>query len=487
MKNQNKQNNNKAGDKPDSMEDKNQTDNFEDNSLKLEIKSDIEDQEEEENNLSVEDKEGEENNAEEDEDEKKEMREFTIELVIHTSVMDNSEEIKTCICRNHIIFDEKDKEKEENDNIYIEKEIIPSIKIPIIRETNNELLTQLNNIESSDKFYIKLNDLVNCLQKIGFPLSGSMINIYINIINNYIFFGTEPIDNKTILYSYMLEPNKDVIKMKIINYIQKRMLDGYSNSIINTYFRKPIQKVLPSLELKTKIFTPSITNLEYYTEWSNDEKSSSSLASEYSLSKDDYNDLIPMKNDEKKAKKNFSSLTDSRKRERKIGYIIEKVYAWRKLYNGFKDEKNNFLKYSLDNAAEKIAVSKKSLDDYLLQIRLGRKYGFDFDQNKYKKIGELREFVKKEKEKEPIPFKKKRNLKKKKEKKGNKDEIEEISNEKNFSEEKNNEKENGKLMLKERKFFEDLKLEKNNSKMSIKSNKSNRANSFIGKKRNAKK
>ena len=42
-------------------------------------------------------------------------------------------------------------------------------------------------------------------------------------------------------------------------------------------------------------------------------------------------------------------------------------------------------------------------------------------------------------------------------------------------------------MLKERKFLEDLKLEKNNSKMSIKSNKSNRANSFIGKKRNAKK
>ena len=463
---------NKAGDKFDSMNDANQSDNLKDKSLNIEITSDQEDQEDEENNLSVEEKEDEENNAEDDEDEKKEMKEFTIELIIHTSVMDNSEEIKTCICRNHIIFDEKEKEKEENENIYIEKEIIPSIKIPIIRETNNELLNQLNNIESGEKFYIKLNDLVKCLQKIGFPLSGSMVNIYINYINNYIFFGTEPIDNKTILYSYMLEPNKDIIKMKIINYIQKRMLDGYSNSIINTYFRKPIQKKgLPSLELKTKIFTPSMTNLEYYNEWSDDEKSTSSpLPSEYSIDKDDYNDVMPIKNDEKKTKENFSSLTDSRKRERKIGYIIEKVYAWRKLYNGFKDEKNNFIKYSLDNAANEVGVSKKSLDDYLLQIRLGRKYGFNFDENKTQKIGVLREHVKKTKEAEPkTGIVKKRNFKKKKKGIGNKE----------IKEDEDDKKENKKLSVK-KKFEEDLKLRKSNSKVSLKSG------SFIGRKRKGK-
>ena len=492
----------KKGDIPNLMEDQKQLENEKDKSLNIDLNSDKEIEEEEEiDSEKEEQEEKEEENGEDEDEEKKEMKSFTIELLIHTLVMDNREEIKKCICRNHIILDEKEQKKElqENENIYIEKEIIPSVEIPIIKETNeNKIINQIINIESPDKFYIKLNDLTKSLQKLGFPLSGSMINIFINYADNYVFFGTEPLDNKTILYSYMLEPNKDVIRMKIINYIQKRMLDGYTNSIINTYFRKPIQnknknkekKEMPSLELKPKIFTPSMTNLEYYAEGSNSEESSSSLPSVISFDKDDYNDM-PLKeneNKEKKIKENFGKMTDSKKRERKIGYIIEKVYAWRKLYNGFKDEKNNFLKYSLDNAAEKIAVSKKSLDDYLLQIRLGRKYGFDFDKNKYKKIGELREHVKKEKEKrEPIPIKKKRNLKKKKEKKGNKDEIEEISNEKNFSEEKNNEKENGKLMLKERKFLEDLKLEKNNSKMSIKSNKSNRANSFIGKKRNAKK
>ena len=476
----------KKSDMPNLMQD--QSENEKDKSVNIELNSE---KEEEEIDSQMEEKEEEEENGEEDE-EKNEMREFTIELIIHTMVMDNREEIKKCICRNHIILDEKDKKKElqENENIYVEKEIIPSIKIPIIKE-ENENLNQINNIESQDKFYIKLNDLTKSLQKLGFPLSGSMINIFVNYADNYIFFGTEPLDNKSILYSYMLEPNKDVIKMKIINYIQKRMLDGYTNSIINTYFRKPIQnknkekKNLPSLDLKPKIFTPSMTNLEYYAEGSNSEESSSSLPSVISYDKDDYNEmpLNENENKEKKIKTNFGKMSDSKKRERKIGYIIEKVYAWRKLYTGFKDEKNNFIKYSLDNAAEKIGVSKKSLDDYLLQIRLGRKYGFDFDKNKYKKIGELREYVKNEKQKEPATTKKKINLKKKKKESGKKEEIEEIPNGNNLLEEKNNKKENDKLIL-ERKFYEDLKMEKNSSKMSIKSN---RSNSYIGKKRMSKK
>lgn len=36
----------------------------------------------------------------------------------------------------------------------------------------------------------------------------------------------------------------------------------------------------------------------------------------------------------------------------------------------------------LEKAANEVGISKKTLDDYLLQIRCGKKYGFDF--NKYK-------------------------------------------------------------------------------------------------------
>ena len=448
----------------------------------LEIKEDEEEEEEEEIfsdfDIEVEDEdkkkeknEGNEENEEDEEDEeedKKEMKAFTIQLLIHTKVMDNREEIKKCICHNYLFLDDQEKggnngqniDLNEYDNIYIEKEIIPSIEVPILRESNNNQLSRLNNIESSDIFCIKLKDLTKALQKLGFPLSGSMVNIFVNYTNNYVYFGTEPLDDSKILYSYMLEPNKEVIKMKIINYIQKRMLDGYSNSIINTYFRKPIHKVKHNLEI-TKFFTPSMTNLEYYAEESGDVESSSSLSSLSYENKDESND-IPINKDNNDNKKKFGKLTDSHKRERKIGYIIEKVYAWRKLYNGFKDEIDNYNRYSLDKAAELVGVSKKSLDDYLLQIRLGRKYGFNFNENKYKKIGVLRESVKTAKETEPGIIKKKINKGKKK---GAENKKEDKSKEK--KQDKNNEIKKGTNSL-----FADLDLFEED-----------RNNNFINKKR----
>eukprot|EP00345_Euplotes_harpa_P000950 CAMPEP_0168318918 /NCGR_PEP_ID=MMETSP0213-20121227/754_1 /TAXON_ID=151035 /ORGANISM="Euplotes harpa, Strain FSP1.4" /LENGTH=185 /DNA_ID=CAMNT_0008320055 /DNA_START=524 /DNA_END=1082 /DNA_ORIENTATION=- len=74
--------------------------------------------------------------------------------------------------------------------------------------------------------------------------------------------------------------------------------------------------------------------------------------------------------------------------------IVELVTLWRKLYNGIPDNKGNLLRYSLDDAAKKVGVSKKSLDDYLLQLRFGRKLGFDFEKHKDDSVGTLRKFVK---------------------------------------------------------------------------------------------
>ena len=51
-------------------------------------------------------------------------------------------------------------------------------------------------------------------------------------------------------------------------------------------------------------------------------------------------------------------------------------------------------KWNLEDAAQKVGVSKKSLDDYLLQLRFGKKFGFDFESNKNSKVGILRLFVK---------------------------------------------------------------------------------------------
>ena len=80
-------------------------------------------------------------------------------------------------------------------------------------------------------------------------------------------------------------------------------------------------------------------------------------------------------------------------KERLIKEVIRKVSLWRVLYNGFKDENGKFVQMSLEEAARHVGLPKKSLDDYLLQIRLGKKYGFDFNIHSNSRVGELRRFV----------------------------------------------------------------------------------------------
>ena len=83
-----------------------------------------------------------------------------------------------------------------------------------------------------------------------------------------------------------------------------------------------------------------------------------------------------------------------RTKERSIEDIIQKVSLWRRLYNGVLRDKK-LVRYSLEDAAQKVDVSKKSLDDYLLQLRFGKKYNFNFQQHRNDKVGVLRSYVKK--------------------------------------------------------------------------------------------
>ena len=89
-----------------------------------------------------------------------------------------------------------------------------------------------------------------------------------------------------------------------------------------------------------------------------------------------------------------------RTKERKIGYIIEKVARWRNLYNGVVNSKGEHIRMTLEESAMQVGISKKSLDDYLLQLRyalhsFGRRFGFNFQEHKDEKVGVLRAYVKK--------------------------------------------------------------------------------------------
>ena len=69
------------------------------------------------------------------------------------------------------------------------------------------------------------------------------------------------------------------------------------------------------------------------------------------------------------------------------------------MYTGFK-KNGTFIKMSLEDAAQKVKISKKSLDDYLMQLRSAKKFGFDFIRHNNEKVGVIRSFVRKKKEEE---------------------------------------------------------------------------------------
>lgn len=83
-----------------------------------------------------------------------------------------------------------------------------------------------------------------------------------------------------------------------------------------------------------------------------------------------------------------------RTKERKIGFIIEKVARWRNLYNGVSTGRGETVRMTLEEAALQVGISKKSLDDYLLQLRFGRRFGFNFQEHRHEKVGLLRAYVK---------------------------------------------------------------------------------------------
>ncbi len=292
---------------------------------------------------------------------------FIIHLLIYSEIITNKgEDSSNCICRNYI---NKDKQNEN----FFENEIIPELKLPIHIENNKKKLYEnndnnnnnennLNNQKENDNNYqIKLFDLCKNLKILGFPITGSMINIYDFMLNDYILYGCDPIDHNIYINNKNNILNNKIIKIKLINFIDKKLISG------------------------------NINRNEELKELDEDDED---------YDEDSDNSEIKIINNKDNNNNNNNNNNITRRRERRIGYVVEKVLAWRRLYNGFYNENGEHTKYDLEKAAKILGISKKSLDDYLLQIRLGRKYGFDFNKNRNNRVGVLRIFVRQKKNEE---------------------------------------------------------------------------------------
>lgn len=68
------------------------------------------------------------------------------------------------------------------------------------------------------------------------------------------------------------------------------------------------------------------------------------------------------------------------------------VKRWRNLH--LYGHKSLNRRLNLQDAAKLVGISKKSLDDYYCQLRLGEFYNFDFANKLNEKMGVLRSYVK---------------------------------------------------------------------------------------------
>jgi hypothetical protein len=63
-----------------------------------------------------------------------------------------------------------------------------------------------------------------------------------------------------------------------------------------------------------------------------------------------------------------------------------------------------------------VQISKKSLDDYLFQVRFGQKYKFNFNEHYNDKVGVLRDFVRQKKKNDKVENKQRKQAVKEEEK-----------------------------------------------------------------------
>ena len=86
--------------------------------------------------------------------------------------------------------------------------------------------------------------------------------------------------------------------------------------------------------------------------------------------------------------------------EKKLCEVLDALAMWKKIYSYGQNNKDGCLKmYTRQEAAEMVNISKKSLDDYALQVKMAKKYNFDFYSHYNSKFGVVRNFNKKMKAK----------------------------------------------------------------------------------------
>jgi len=310
-----------------------------------------------------------------------------------------------------------------------------SISLMICYDGSNEKdLVPNINIRIHNTKGIELRSIVDALRAEAFPIMNSKILYFVPQENLFVFCGDEAkVNENSFLPMHALtqkagSPTR-TITLKIrraiapeqVNFYQQAMCQPYQATNVTTtntsdhtnyqisefdtssYVESPVSNNMmnePQQQVQQTVVDfaanegPSFFQefeQQLFTEISNDNNNNANSAQNVVSTTSDEKEYVERDTDAIEA-------NGKRKRhaERTIREVQELVNYWRALHTGYVDKKTKkVVKLSLGEAANKVGVPRKSLDDYLLMMKHAKTNGFDFQANLEQRFGIVRNFVKK--------------------------------------------------------------------------------------------
>mmetsp|Transcript_35628 Transcript_35628/g.32098 ORF Transcript_35628/g.32098 Transcript_35628/m.32098 type:complete len:401 (-) Transcript_35628:453-1655(-) len=237
---------------------------------------------------------------------------------------------------------------------------------------------------------VNLSSLISILRELGFSFAHKMIFYHEAAQDMYIYAGKEPLPEVIAVPVSVIQDNngKKQIKLKVrtIAQVQEQLTPIQSDFFVSS----------ECLEGPTDSNSNSGSHNVGCDDIMNDIMGTScgsafDTETRARITDDASDDSSESENTANKVLKGFRR----RNQERNVTEVLNILKQWRALYNGIIDpQTGKKVKISLNEAANKVGVPKKSLEDYAMIIKHAKEYEFDFEKNKDMRFGLVRKYVK---------------------------------------------------------------------------------------------
>jgi len=248
---------------------------------------------------------------------------------------------------------------------------------------------------------ISLKSIVDSLRREAFPVVNSKILYLVPEENLFVFCGDEnTINEDSFLPMYSINHSQNgskKITLKIRKAIPQQQAANYQSMMFSNS-----QSCQSESHFQAQPF-PAVNNCQLDVQSHNGSQHEFGYTSPQTQENCNYNTSSYEEETEEKicqirspGQQSCANAKRKRHAERTIREVMDLVNYWRSLHQGFVDkDSKKVVKLSLGDAAKKVGVPRKSLDDYLLMMKHAKTNGFNFSANYDQRFGIVRNFVKK--------------------------------------------------------------------------------------------